>query len=304
MQDNQEAVNRDATNQPRPNPANERWLAMRSAYVEYTRASEALESAAATTDDSYPAVHREFATLVSQQRVAFERYLEARLEFLEFRFDEGYAERYAAGISAAAPLADGKSWKPRFLMANPLLMQCVTAGILGLTIIASIYDHRQVRSLEASRDQINLTLGDIRENLHVLAAKLDAPKPAESLQVPAVAHLAPATAPLRPAAQQKPSTGHWRPVTKTPPASRRFALGRSREFKKIGPIEVSLRSVDLQRNSVSLSIVTESGNLHFEHVKPNQPVWINTREHRRSLELIVDRIAKDVLYGRLIETAG
>jgi hypothetical protein len=316
--------NQESNEQSQPDPGNERWLAMRSAYVEYVRVSEALEAAAHVSDDSYPPEHWELATLVGQQRVAFERYLEARMEYLEFRFDE----RQPGPGSAATPPAHGvRHIIPNSLFARyPLVLQVLTAGILGITILSLVHEHQQVRSLEAARDQLSATLGDTRQGLHLLATKMDASKPAEPLPIPQTDRSAQASAPVQSAARPKPlNKGRWRrlpdklvqkssasqtssPDSRSrgtaPPAYRQFSLERSHQFKRIGPIEVSLTSVDTQRNSVSLSIVTDSGNMHFDHLKPNQPVWINTGGHRRGLELIVDRIAKGGLYGHLIELAG
>jgi hypothetical protein len=76
------------------NDEHNHWLAMQSAYAEYGRASEALEP----TVDSSNGERSRLITLEGQQRVAFERYLEARMEFLEFRFDQ--SDRLGAGVYA------------------------------------------------------------------------------------------------------------------------------------------------------------------------------------------------------------
>ena len=65
-----------------------RWLAMQSAYAEYRGASEALDCTRQSANESSTNERSLLAIAVDQQRVAFERYFEARMEFLEFRFDE------------------------------------------------------------------------------------------------------------------------------------------------------------------------------------------------------------------------
>jgi hypothetical protein len=300
--------------QSRPNPANERWLAMRSAYQEYMRASEALECSAQLADDSRAPGQWELAVLAGQQRVAFEQYLEARMQFLEYRFDEGLPQEADAPIQ---PARDAEPVSIRSLFTNfPLVLQLLTVGILGISLFALIREHQHVRSLEASRDQLAATLGDTRRSLNLLAKKVGDWQPPAPTGIPEMQHVSQPTAPAVLTPGPKPSSKiGWRRLPgkagqqeesshTQPPAYRRFSLARSRQFKRIGPIEVSLTSVDSKRNSVSLSIVSDSGNLHFEHIKPNQPVWINTGNRRKRVELIVDRIDKDGLDGRLIELAG
>ena len=288
---------------------------MRSAYQEYVQASEALECSAQLANDSRAPGQWELAVLAGQQRVAFERYLEARLQFLEFRFDEVLPQE--ADAATTPPAQDAEHMGIRSLLSNfPLVLQLLTVGILCVSLFALIREHQHVRSLEASRDQLAAVLGDTRNSLNLLAKKIGDSQPPAPTGIPEMQHVSQPAAPAVHTAGPKPSSKiGWRRLPgKTDqrpeslrteyPAYRRFSLARSRQFKRIGPIEVSLTSVDAQRNSVSISIVSDSGNLHFEHLKPNQPVWINTGSRRKRVELIVDRIAKDGLDGHLIEPAG
>src|SRR5436305_13396669 len=98
----------EETNGPVPrDEAHARWLAMQSAYAEYMRASEEIETTRELTGDLAGPEHCEL-TLLEGRRDAFERYLEARLEFLERRFDEGY-RREAAAIASRATRETGGS---------------------------------------------------------------------------------------------------------------------------------------------------------------------------------------------------
>jgi hypothetical protein len=80
-----------------------------------------------------------------------------------------------------------------------------------------------------------------------------------------------------------------------------FSLGPGHEFKRVGPIEVALRSVDARQNRISLSIRSDSARLNFPHVRLNQSVRVNAGGHGRRLELVIDRIAPDGVYGHLME---
>src|SRR4030095_1509812 len=77
----------DSQELERRDDEHDRWLAMQSAYTEYRRASEALECSPEFADDSPTSPGLRLSMLEGQQRVAFERYLEARMEFAESRFD-------------------------------------------------------------------------------------------------------------------------------------------------------------------------------------------------------------------------
>jgi hypothetical protein len=83
-----------------------------------------------------------------------------------------------------------------------------------------------------------------------------------------------------------------------------FSLSRSSQFKRVGPIKVSLKSVDMQRNSVDLSIVSESGKANVQHFRLNQPVLIERSYQEQPMELVVDRITVNGLSGHLIEFRG
>ena len=71
------------------NGEHKRWLAMQSAHEEYQRSSEALEYLAPLSRDSTTDERLLRGILQDRQRAAFESYLDARMDFLEFRFDEG-----------------------------------------------------------------------------------------------------------------------------------------------------------------------------------------------------------------------
>jgi hypothetical protein len=293
--------------QERRNPGSERWLAMRTAYMEYLRASEALESAAQTAEEE-SADYTALPSLVGQQRVAFERYLEARMEFLEFRFDEIHAPG-PGHPTPAPPVPAAESTRFPSLAANlPLVMQMVTVVILGLTIFFLLQERQKILRLETARDELQANLRETRDGLRLLTSRIDAALPAERSSTAPVGSFAQPGSAAPPKEVNAPkllTKGGWRPVTKpSVPAYRRFTLERSRQFKRIGPIEVSLRSVDPQGNTVSLAILSESGSLHFDHLKPNQPVRIHTSSHRKGLELVIDRIGRDGLYGHLIEPVG
>jgi hypothetical protein len=245
-------------------------------------------------------------TLLEARGLAFERYMEARMEFLELRMDRCNPPAISPSNDETRSVID--AWFVPYRRFLPIAL----AGMLGIAVFALAVERRQVHDLEAARDELRVSLDQTRAGLQALAKKPDVPGDAKSPvlgqteRTPAV----PAVAP-QPAQRKPPSTPHWRRVSgrersQKPGAHRyqSFSLARSRQFKRVGPIELSLRSVDVERNSVSLSIVSDTGKVNMEHLKPNQPIWVKAGQRGRQLELVVDRIAKNGLYGHLVELGG
>jgi hypothetical protein len=284
----------------------ERWLAMQMAFAEYMRASELFENSQELTCDL--AGQRSESTLLDHRRDAFERYLEARMEFLEGRFDEGY--RREAAMASRPTRAMGGLRTVSRLAYPKWLIPLVAAGILSATVFSFAREQKHVRDLELARDQLRAGLSGTRDELRLLSEKLDARASTERL---AVCQIEPAAQPPAHASQvavRKPSGGErWRRLPEQTTTGRSvaarsyFALSRSSQFKRVGPIEVSLKSVDVRGNSVDVSIVSEPGKVNVQHLKLNQAVRI--KGHRgRPLELVVDRITERGLSGHLIEFTG
>jgi hypothetical protein len=280
------------SNGPVPrNETHERWLAMQSAYAEYTRASEVFENSRELTGDATSPGRSE--TLLDGRRDAFERYLESRIEFLECRFDEGY-RRDAAMVSR--PTRETGELGTVSLLAGPKWLIPVLAGILSVTVFAFVREHQHVRDLESAHDQLRASLSDTREQLQLVTKKLDVRESTEPSAVRQVEHIAEPPAPAPPVDGRKPS----RSVV----ARSYFSLSRSSQPKHVGPFIVSIKSVDLRRNSVDVSIVSESGKVDVEHLKLNQPVLIKRTYRGQLLELEADRITAKGISGHLIELRG
>lgn len=188
---------------------NEHWRSMQLAYQEYTRASEALEFSASPDNDPYG---EERTRLEMQQRLAFERYLESRMEFLESRFDE----TNPPGSKRPAPPEPA----PRFaFLSRPAL--CALAAVLLLTTAFSFARARsRIRDLEASRDDLRARLQQTRDGLQTLSQKVD------TWEMPAPVPIHPAVQPVvkTPAATPRRKAG---PVRKTSGEARRYRAGRA-----------------------------------------------------------------------------
>jgi hypothetical protein len=198
----------DSHELPQSDGSTDRWLAVQSAYVEFRRAAEALECTHQSTNDLSATERLRLNMLEGRQRVAFERYLDARLEFLEFRLDEDNqteATRYSgAGSRLAFP--DGR----QVLEILVVLLLCATAFSL-------VRELKHVRDLEAARDELQATLKQTRDGLQLLKQRVDAWGPPRPAAIRQVAHIpqgpaSRARSGMPQAARQKPSGG-WKSVT-------------------------------------------------------------------------------------------
>jgi hypothetical protein len=307
----------------RRDAGHDRWLAMQSAYAEYMHASEALECTHHSADESSTSERLQLAMLEGRQRAAFERYLESRMEFLEFRFDESNQPGGAPAIDVEGSTASSRF---AFVKARPFL-EILAVILLCATAFSLVREKQHLRNLELSREELQTALVKTRTEIQLLGQKMDALKPATQISaIHAVEHAAHpparvgrAAAPhqMAPADQQrkrkaemqaKPAIAKKRdPVTGTqsPGLAARsyysFSLGPSSHFTRVGPIEVSLRSMDTRRSAANLSIVSDLFKWDVQHVEMNQPVRINVGGNQQPLELVLDRIDGNRLEGHLIE---
>src|SRR5262245_23406360 len=151
--------------------AHELWLAMKSAYAEYLRVSEVFEiSRESARDSADPG--RSDLTLSDSRRDAFERYLEARMEYLERRYDEGY-RRETGGLRTVSRLASSK-WP---------IMPFLMVGILSGILFSFVREQKHLRDLDSARDQLRASLSSTREELLSLAKRLEARESTERFAV-------------------------------------------------------------------------------------------------------------------------
>jgi len=291
--------------------AHERWLTMQSAYAEYLRVSEVFENSRESTCDSTDPGRCDL-TLLDCRRDAFERYLEARIEYLERRYDEGY-RREASLVHR--PTRETGELRTVSRLASPkwLIIRGLVVGILSVTMFSFVREQKHVRDLESARDQLRASLSDTREELLSLAKKLDARESTKGSAVRQVERAAQLPAPAPQVDGRKPSGGTRRrrlperiikTTSRSDAARGYFSLSRSSQFKRVGPIKVSLKSVDMHRNSVDIFIVSESGKVNVHRLRLNQPVRIKLGDRGQPMELVVDRITANGLSGHLIEFPG
>ena len=306
-----------------------RWLAMQSAYAEYRRSSEVLECTRQSVDGSLSSDNVQLTLMEGQQRLAFERYMEARIAFLESRFDEMNRPDMSDGVQSGRAAAEVD--KPRGVIAwlsaassRPVL-ETLALTLLCTMTFSLMWAQKRVRNLEADGEELRAALGLTVREVQLLRGRLDA---VETPAAPPSRHIQqiPQTpAPLKPFAAQRRSAGKGQNEgTKQKRLSRQaaaasrapvremvrydtgyrstsdFSISPTRKFRRVGPLSVLLRSVDSGKNTASLSITSETVEVGVPHLRIGQPVWINT-SHNHRVGLVADRIAKNRLDGHLLD---
>jgi hypothetical protein len=76
-----------------------------------------------------------------------------------------------------------------------------------------------------------------------------------------------------------------------------FQLDKSKQFRRVGPVSVSLRKANVKRKSFNLAMMIEDNQLEKKNVNLYEPVWINLAGDQ--LELVVNQIDKDRIQGYL-----
>ena len=299
-----------------------RWLAMQAAYSEYRRSSEALECTRHSSDDAVAGDHLRLAMLEGQQRLAFERYVDARIAFLESRFDEMNRPEADPGAPAAPQPGNPSRIKEWLTVASSRpVLQTLAVLLLCSMSFSLVREQKRVRDLEVGRDKLLVALQQTEHAIELMRDRMDAAEPRTA--APLVQRTPPAGAnrvatgrrtgagqPAKRAVQQHTKQQKTNGIRASVPATparpsnghtpHDFSLPPSREFKRVGPLSVWVKSIDPKVRGVSLSIVSETVEVDVPLLKINEPVWVHTA-HGHLVGLVADRITATRLEGHLID---
>ncbi len=78
-----------------------------------------------------------------------------------------------------------------------------------------------------------------------------------------------------------------------------FQLDKSKDFRRVGPISVSLRKVNTKHDFYDMTLQVQDITLEKKHVNLYEPVWVNVNGH--AVELVVNRLGKDHIEGYIAE---
>jgi hypothetical protein len=80
-----------------------------------------------------------------------------------------------------------------------------------------------------------------------------------------------------------------------------FQLSKSKEFKRIGPLSLSLRKVNTKRKSYDLALFVDDNQMQKKSINLFEPIWINLDDRPQPVQLVVNQIGKDQIQGYISE---
>jgi uncharacterized coiled-coil protein SlyX len=76
-----------------------------------------------------------------------------------------------------------------------------------------------------------------------------------------------------------------------------FDLSKSKQFQRWGPVMLSLRKADPKHQSFDLVILVNDEELTKKKINLYEPVWIYEKTGQQPLQVVVNRISKDLVHG-------
>ena len=76
-----------------------------------------------------------------------------------------------------------------------------------------------------------------------------------------------------------------------------FDLAKSKEFQRFGPLPLSLRKTDTKHNSFDMAMIVDDNPLMKKKVNLYEPIWIHTESSSQPVQVVVNRISKDLVHG-------
>src|SRR5713101_4564232 len=76
-----------------------------------------------------------------------------------------------------------------------------------------------------------------------------------------------------------------------------FDLAKSKQFQRVGPLTLSLRKADTKHKSYNLEMIVDDNKLSKKNVNLYEPIWIHTENESQPVQVVVNRVGKDVVHG-------
>jgi chaperonin cofactor prefoldin len=76
-----------------------------------------------------------------------------------------------------------------------------------------------------------------------------------------------------------------------------FDLSKSKQFQRVGPLTLSLRKADTKHKSFDLAMIVDDNELNKKKVNLYEPIWIHTESAGQPIQIVVNRIDKDLVHG-------
>ena len=264
---------------------------MQSAYDKYRYASDLLNAAASrmpipiSSAEENPRV----TNLAVEQRAAFESYVEARLQYSEFDRDQDRVKTVGSTTAQCDDQDDGaRGMRNRF--RGPLV---AVGGIALVSVIALSFVLLTRQS--KFRDPKPGPLSQGQNDFPSVAGKPNGADAYPTSMPRNIANPRPSQATRTIARKEQPS--RFRPHSYYD-----FTLTPSKKFTQVGPISISLRSVDSRRQILDLLVQREGSKPAKMRVSLKKPISITAAGASRRIELVATRIQKNRVHGFLNES--
>jgi uncharacterized coiled-coil protein SlyX len=76
-----------------------------------------------------------------------------------------------------------------------------------------------------------------------------------------------------------------------------FELSKAKQFQRVGPLTISLRKADTKHKSYDLAMIVDDNELQKKKVNLYEPIWIHTENDSQPVQIVVNRIDKDLTHG-------
>ena len=76
-----------------------------------------------------------------------------------------------------------------------------------------------------------------------------------------------------------------------------FDLTKSKQFQRVGPLTLALRKADTKHKSYNLEMIVDDNKLSKKNVNLYEPIWIHTENESQPVQVVVNRVGKDVVHG-------
>lgn len=76
-----------------------------------------------------------------------------------------------------------------------------------------------------------------------------------------------------------------------------FDLSKSKQYQRVGPLTLSLRKADTKHKSYDLAMIVDDNELNKKKVNLYEPIWIHTENGGQPLQVVVNRIDKNLVHG-------
>jgi hypothetical protein len=277
------------------------WLTMRAAYDRYQRSLVAVDTLTAISPSPERDLRIEAAA--AEQRAAFEDYIESRLALTESMISPW-----------DSPTSEPENSSPYFGIPRTVLVAvaaCLLPLAFGLGNLVS--NRRQVREIEAVRQEANAKLAQMRSQIEALsrtAAELKTEQQASVRNAEIVA--AGASRPGRASQTPRRSPRSGGKVARNHQEVRQlqkrgdrnyyeFLFTASNRTERFGRVRLTILDAVPGRHFSDLSIAVDNRMPNRKRVNLYEPVWIDLAGHPRAVELVVNRIDKNRVAGYLSE---